>query len=157
MTGGPFALRSPPGVGGSSLRKGRTTFSITNSNVLEVGCLFLALWALKQWSVQPVVPCALANIQSYFLQVLYVIILSAALDLVPASTPKGVIAFCNIAPSFLAKFCWPYLLKGTIRYGRRVVGCCIMSVLGMIVSDVVCSRAVNLDPDWGIPQGCCTL
>jgi hypothetical protein len=69
-----------------------------------------------------------------FPPVLYVIILSAALDLVPASTPKGVIAFCNIAPSFVAKVGWPYLLKGTIRYDRRVVGCCIMSVLGMIVS-----------------------
>ncbi|KAF8752177.1 Batten's disease protein Cln3 [Rhizoctonia solani] len=31
--------------------------------------------------------------------VLYVVILSAALDLVPPSTPKGIIAFCNIAPS----------------------------------------------------------
>ena len=69
--------------------------------------------------------------------VLYVIILSAALDLVPASTPKGLIAFCNIAPSFVAKAAWPYLLKGTIRYHRRVVGCCIMSVLGMIVCDGV--------------------
>ena len=66
--------------------------------------------------------------------VLYVIILSAALDLVPASTPKGLIAFCNIAPSFAAKVCWPYFLKGTIRYNRRVVGCCVMSMLGMIVS-----------------------
>lgn len=65
--------------------------------------------------------------------VLYVIILSAALDLVPASTPKGLIAFCNIAPSLLAKLGWPYFLKGTIRYSRRVIGCCVTSVLGMIV------------------------
>ena len=69
--------------------------------------------------------------------VLYVIILSAALDLVPPSTPKGLIAFCNITPSFVAKAAWPYLLKGTIQYPRRVVGCCIMSVLGMIVSNGV--------------------
>jgi hypothetical protein len=33
--------------------------------------------------------------------VLYVIILSAALDLVPPSTPKGIIAFCNIAPALV--------------------------------------------------------
>ncbi|KAI0283624.1 CLN3 protein-domain-containing protein [Russula aff. rugulosa BPL654] len=46
--------------------------------------------------------------------VLYVIILSAALDLVPPSTPKGIIAFWNIAPSIVAKFSWPYLLKGMI-------------------------------------------
>jgi battenin len=77
-----------------------------------------------------VVECSL----EFLPPVLYVIILSAALDLVPASTPKGLIAFCNIAPSFAAKVCWPYFLKGTIRYNRRVVGCCIMSMLGMIVS-----------------------
>ena len=161
MAGGPFVLHSPLGVDGSPLRKRRATFSITNSNVLEVGCLFLALWAHKQWSVSTggsSCTLCIANIHSYVSSsVLYVIILSAALDLVPASTPKGLIAFCNIAPSFLAKLCWPYLLKGTIRYGQRVVGCCIMSVLGMIVSDVVRPRTVNPDPDWGIPQGCCTF
>lgn len=65
--------------------------------------------------------------------VLYVIILSAALDLVPPSTPKGIIAFWNIAPSIVAKFSWPYILKGRIRYVRRLVGCCFLSVMGMIV------------------------
>ncbi|GAW10360.1 batten s disease protein Cln3 [Lentinula edodes] len=42
--------------------------------------------------------------------VLYVIILSAALDLVPSSTPKG-----------------------RIRYVKRIFGCCILSSLGMLV------------------------
>ncbi len=65
--------------------------------------------------------------------VLYVIILSAALDLVPPSTPKGIIAFCNIAPAFVAKVGWPYFLKGRIRYVKRLAGCCLLSVLGMIV------------------------
>ncbi|KAF9515000.1 hypothetical protein BS47DRAFT_1328482 [Hydnum rufescens UP504] len=65
--------------------------------------------------------------------VLYVIILSAALDLVPQGTPKGIIAFCNITPSLFAKVGWPYLLRGRIRYVRRLVGCCILSVLGMLV------------------------
>ncbi|KAJ7057155.1 batten's disease protein Cln3 [Mycena amicta] len=65
--------------------------------------------------------------------VLYVIILSAALDLVPPSTPKGIIAFCNIAPALVAKVGWPYLLKGQIRYTRRLVGCCLLSALGMLV------------------------
>ncbi|KAK0451843.1 batten's disease protein Cln3 [Armillaria borealis] len=41
--------------------------------------------------------------------VLYVIILSAALDLVPPSTPKGIIAFCNIAPALIVKVGWPVL------------------------------------------------
>ncbi|EAU83977.1 BTN1 [Coprinopsis cinerea okayama7 len=65
--------------------------------------------------------------------VLYVIILSAALDLVPPQTPKGIIAFCNITPSLIAKVAWPYLLKGRIQYARRLVGCCILSCLGMLV------------------------
>jgi len=65
--------------------------------------------------------------------VLYVIILSAALDLVPPSTPKGIIAFCNIAPGLAAKIGWPYILKGRIRYAKRILGCCILSVLGMLV------------------------
>lgn len=127
----------------------------------KLGVSFLLFGLINNGQFQPgnqTVPRASADIHSYFSSsVLYVIILSAALDLVPASTPKGLIAFCNIAPSFLAKLCWPYLLKGTIRYGRRVVGCCVMSVLGMIVSDIVRSRTVNSDPDWGIPQGCCIL
>ncbi|TFK80381.1 batten's disease protein Cln3 [Polyporus arcularius HHB13444] len=65
--------------------------------------------------------------------VLYVIILSAALDLVPPSTPKGIIAFCNIFPALVAKLGWPYLLKGRIRYARRLVGCTAISVGGMMV------------------------
>nr|GAT43301.1 batten's disease protein [Mycena chlorophos] len=65
--------------------------------------------------------------------VLYVIILSAALDLVPPATPKGIIAFCNIAPALVAKVGWPYVLKGRIRYTRRLVGCCALSAFGMLV------------------------
>ncbi|KAK7062843.1 deoxycytidyl transferase [Paramarasmius palmivorus] len=65
--------------------------------------------------------------------VLYVIILSAALDLVPPSTPKGIIAFCNIAPALVAKIGWPYVLKGRIRYVKRLVGCCALSSIGMLV------------------------
>ncbi|KAF8639182.1 hypothetical protein AX17_001668 [Amanita inopinata Kibby_2008] len=65
--------------------------------------------------------------------VLYVIILSAALDLVPPSTPKGIIAFCNIAPGLVAKIGWPYILKGRIQYAKRLIGCCLLSASGMIV------------------------
>ncbi|KAG0703550.1 batten's disease protein Cln3 [Suillus ampliporus] len=64
--------------------------------------------------------------------VLYVIILSAALDLVPPSTPKGIIAFCNIAPALIVKLGWPYFLKGRIRYARRIIGCCMLSFIGML-------------------------
>ncbi|KAJ7242064.1 batten's disease protein Cln3 [Mycena rebaudengoi] len=65
--------------------------------------------------------------------VLYVIILSAALDLVPPSTPKGIIAFCNIAPALVAKVGWPYLLRGRIRYAKRLIGCCLLSASGMLI------------------------
>ncbi|KAH7882994.1 batten's disease protein Cln3 [Phlebopus sp. FC_14] len=79
--------------------------------------------------------------------VLYVIILSAALDLVPPSTPKGIIAFSNIAPALLAKIGWPYILKGKIRYTRRVVGCCLLSFVGMLVialRDSLSSRLLGI-------------
>lgn len=66
--------------------------------------------------------------------VLYVIILSAALDLVPASTPKGTVAFFNIFPALLAKTVWPYLSRGDIRYHRRIYACTVCSWLGMVVS-----------------------
>jgi hypothetical protein len=78
--------------------------------------------------------CAHTGRHSYEFVVLYVIILSAALDLVPPSTPKGIIAFWNITPGIVAKFSWPYLLKGRIHYARRLIGCCFLSVTGMIVS-----------------------
>ncbi|KAF8688529.1 Batten's disease protein Cln3, partial [Rhizoctonia solani] len=65
--------------------------------------------------------------------VLYVVILSAALDLVPPSIPKGIIAFCNIAPSLIAKVGWPYFLRGKIRYTKRLLSCCALSVTGMLI------------------------
>ena len=66
--------------------------------------------------------------------VLYVVILSAALDLVLPSTPKGIIAFCNIAPALVAKVGWPYLLKGRIRNTRGVTGCYLLSLRSMVIS-----------------------
>lgn len=66
--------------------------------------------------------------------VLYVIILSAALDLVGADTPKGIVAFFNVFPALLAKVAWPLLSNGTIRYGRRVGFCTTVSWLGIVVS-----------------------
>ncbi|WVR08926.1 hypothetical protein IAU60_005985 [Kwoniella sp. DSM 27419] len=64
--------------------------------------------------------------------VLYVIILSAALDLVGPSTPKGVVALFNILPALLTKVFWPLLSNGQIRYTRRVGLCTIISWLGIV-------------------------
>ncbi|CAD6570232.1 MAG: battenin CLN3 protein [Tremellales sp. Tagirdzhanova-0007] len=65
--------------------------------------------------------------------VLYVIILSAALDLVPSTTPKGVVAFFNIFPALLTKVGWPLLSNGQIRYGRRLGFCTCCSWFGIII------------------------
>lgn len=66
--------------------------------------------------------------------VLYVIIISAALDLVPAEVPTGVILMADITPSLLIKIGWPYLVSGQVRYTRRVISCSAISFMGMIVS-----------------------
>ncbi|KAK1922619.1 protein BTN1 [Papiliotrema laurentii] len=65
--------------------------------------------------------------------VLYVIILSAALDLVPASTPKGIVALFNILPALLTKVFWPLISTGHIRYARRVLFCTACSWLGIVI------------------------
>jgi hypothetical protein len=78
--------------------------------------------------------------------VLYVIILSAALDLVGADTPKGVVAFFNIFPALLAKVGWPLISNGKIRYGRRVAFCTTVSWLGIVVS-IVCPAQPSCQPE----------
>lgn len=45
------------------------------------------------------VSCSFGPVQ--LMSVLYVIILSAALDLVPSTVPKGLVAFFNIFPALL--------------------------------------------------------
>lgn len=66
--------------------------------------------------------------------VLYVIILSAALDLVSnQSTPKSLILLVNIAPSLLVKVGWPYLISGVVRYTKRIVSCSLLSFIGILI------------------------
>ncbi|WVQ90242.1 protein BTN1 [Cryptococcus gattii] len=65
--------------------------------------------------------------------VLYVIILSAALDLVAADTPKGVVALFNIFPALITKVVWPLLSNGKIRYTRRVGFCTLCSWFGIMI------------------------
>jgi battenin len=88
-------------------------------------------------------------IASFFLfgvlnNILYVIILSAALDLVPPSTPKGLVAFFNIFPSLTTKLLWPYLVPGRARYARRILVCTAASWLGMITIALVNSTPLRL-------------
>ncbi|WVO15553.1 protein BTN1 [Cryptococcus depauperatus] len=76
--------------------------------------------------------------------VLYVVILSAALDLVSADTPKGVVAFFNIFPALITKVVWPLVSNGRIQYTRRVGFCTLCSWLGILTISFSSSLAPRL-------------
>ena len=63
----------------------------------------------------------------------YVVILSAALDLVAADVPKGVVLMANIAPALLVKAGWPYLVHGKVQYARRIIACSIVTLTGILM------------------------
>lgn len=64
--------------------------------------------------------------------VLYVIILSAALDLVGPSTPKGLVLLADVLPSFLTKLTAPYYIH-LFTYSTRVAALVLLSACGMLV------------------------
>ncbi|ETN43780.1 protein btn1 [Cyphellophora europaea CBS 101466] len=64
--------------------------------------------------------------------VLYVIILSAALDLVGPSVPKGVVLLADVIPSFFTKLCAPYFIHA-IPYAARVIIFVALSAMGMLL------------------------
>ncbi|KAF2036368.1 batten's disease protein Cln3 [Setomelanomma holmii] len=64
--------------------------------------------------------------------VLYVIILSAALDLVGPSVPKGIVLLCDVIPSFLTKLCAPYFIH-KIPYSLRILIFVTLSACGMFI------------------------
>ncbi len=64
---------------------------------------------------------------------LYVVILTAALELLPQGVPTGLVSFANIFPALIAKAVWPYLLRGRVRYTRRVWSCAALSFVGMLL------------------------
>ncbi|PCD34922.1 hypothetical protein AU210_007514 [Fusarium oxysporum f. sp. radicis-cucumerinum] len=63
--------------------------------------------------------------------VLYVIILSAAQDLV-GSIPKGVVLLADVVPSFLTKLIAPYFIH-RIPYRMRILIFIVLSVVGMLM------------------------
>ncbi|GAA6061190.1 hypothetical protein JCM10212_002403 [Sporobolomyces blumeae] len=98
-------------------------------------------------------PRSVAYALAFFLfgtlnNVLYVVILSAALDLVDkAATPKGLILFVNIAPALLVKVGWPYFVPGQPRYKARVVSCSALSFAGILIvafSDTLFLRLLGI-------------
>ncbi|KAL5340763.1 CLN3 protein-domain-containing protein [Aspergillus crustosus] len=62
--------------------------------------------------------------------VLYVIILSAALDLVGPDVPKGVVLLADVLPSFGTKLIAPYFIHN-VPYSARIILCVSLSTLGM--------------------------
>lgn len=86
--------------------------------------------ALFQWAEAPIVISfwlfGLVN------NVLYVIILSAAQDLVGASVPKAVVLLADVLPSFLTKLIAPYYIH-QIPYSLRILILCFLSSWGMLL------------------------
>ncbi|EWC47633.1 hypothetical protein DRE_03253 [Drechslerella stenobrocha 248] len=64
--------------------------------------------------------------------VLYVIILSAALDLVGPDVPKGVVLLFDVMPSFLTKLAGPYFIH-LISYRVRIISFFLIATCGMLV------------------------
>lgn len=64
--------------------------------------------------------------------VLYVIVLSAALDLVGPNIPKGVVLLADVIPSFGMKLVAPYVIH-VVPYSMRVVVFAALSAGGMLL------------------------
>lgn len=64
--------------------------------------------------------------------VLYVVILSAAQDLVGSEVPKGVVLLSNILPSFAIKLVGPYFVH-RVPYSIRIVLFAVISSVGMLM------------------------
>ncbi|KAL8814770.1 MAG: hypothetical protein Q9223_006035 [Gallowayella weberi] len=65
--------------------------------------------------------------------VLYVIILSAALDLVGPDVPKALVLLADIIPSFVIKLCAPYFIH-LVPYSLRIILFAVISSWGMLLT-----------------------
>lgn len=75
---------------------------------------------------------------------LYVVILTAALELLPQGVPTGLVSFANIFPALIAKAIWPYFLRGQVRYSKRVWSCAALSFIGMLLVSFFPALAMRL-------------
>lgn len=64
--------------------------------------------------------------------VLYVIILSAAQDLVGTAVPKGLVLLADVMPAFITKLCAPYFIH-RVPYEVRVITFVVLSSAGMLL------------------------
>lgn len=95
-------------------------------------------WPRCLASLAPSQPCLVRLGAAFFVfgvvnNALYVVILTAALELLPPGVPTGVVACVNIAPSLVSKAVFPYILTGTVQYAQRIWACSLMSFVGLLV------------------------
>ena len=64
--------------------------------------------------------------------ILYVILLSAAQDLVGPATPKGLVLLADVLPSFLTKLCAPYFIHA-VPYPVRIACFVALASAGMVL------------------------
>ncbi|GMM32387.1 amino acid transporter [Martiniozyma asiatica (nom. inval.)] len=67
--------------------------------------------------------------------ILYVVILTAAHDLVPPTTPKAIILLADILPSFLLKLALPFFIH-RIKYRVRIICIVALSSIGMFLTSL---------------------
>ena len=71
-------------------------------------------------------------VQGLINNVLYVIILSAALDLVGPDVPKAMVLLFDVVPSFVTKLIAPYFIH-VVPYSVRIVSFVVISTIGMLL------------------------
>uniref|UniRef100_L7JJZ4 Protein BTN n=1 Tax=Pyricularia oryzae (strain P131) TaxID=1143193 RepID=L7JJZ4_PYRO1 len=87
--------------------------------------------------------------------VLYVIILSAAQDLVGTNVPKGVVLLADVLPSFLTKLVAPYFIHRIPYYARILIFVALSSSGMLLVALTPAERGVaaRLPGRWGSGTG----
>lgn len=115
----------------------RAIFQGADSSVLVAFWLFGRPPSLCTYPVSNTVKGLINN-------VLYVIILSAALDLVGPEVPKGIVLLADVMPSFITKLIAPYFIH-RIPYRIRIIIFVILSSGGMVLIALTPSdRAVSI-------------
>ncbi|TGJ83014.1 hypothetical protein E0Z10_g5752 [Xylaria hypoxylon] len=95
--------------------------------------VFVAFWLFGTYmSSLPPSPFPPPTVGCLINNVLYVVILSAAQDLVGPEVPKGLVLLANILPSFSVKLIGPYFIH-RVPYSVRVVAFAAISSVGMFI------------------------
>lgn len=95
-----------------------------------------------------IVPESTKIFTSFFLfgllnNILYVVILSAAIDLVGAATPKAVVLLADVVPAFIFKLTAPFFIH-TISYVSRIWSLVALSSLGMLLISLTPESSIGV-------------